>query len=69
MRNSSSCSPKSREAVQDEVLRINTDATNRSLQVALLVPIIAGLIGLFNSFRMMRLPEVSSSAPVEGATL
>jgi hypothetical protein len=57
------------EAVQDEVLRINTDATNRSLQVALLVPIIAGLIGLFNSFRMMRLPDVSSSTPVEGGAL
>jgi hypothetical protein len=57
------------EAVQDEVLRINTDATNRSLQVALLVPIIAGLIGLFNSFRMMRLPDVPSSTPVEGGAL
>src|SRR4051812_42433402 len=54
------------EAVQDEVLRINTDATNRSLQVALLIPIIAGLIGLFNSFRMMRLPDVSPSTPVDG---
>jgi hypothetical protein len=37
--------------------------------VALLVPIIAGLIGLFNSFRMMRLPDVSPSTPVEGGTL
>jgi len=27
------------------------------LQVALRVPILAGLIGLFNSFRMMRLPD------------
>jgi EmrB/QacA subfamily drug resistance transporter len=41
--------------VRDEILRINTDATNRSLQVALLVPILAGLLGLFNAFRMMRL--------------
>ena len=56
------------EAVQDEVLRINTDATNRSLQVALLVPIIAGLIGLFNSFRMMRLPEIEPRASIEGAS-
>jgi hypothetical protein len=46
------------EAVQDEVLRINTDATNRSLQVALLIPVIASLIGLFISSRMMRLPEI-----------
>ena len=57
------------EAVQDEVIRINTDATNRSLQVALLVPILAGLIGLFNSFRMMRLREIEPRAAIEGATL
>ncbi|MGH2973300.1 MAG: MFS transporter [Solirubrobacterales bacterium] len=55
--------------VREEVLRINSDATNRSLQIALLVPILAGLIGLFNSFRMVRLPSAPSSAPVEGATL
>lgn len=42
------------KAVQDEVLSINADATNRSLQVALLVPVIAGLIGLFNAFRIPR---------------
>jgi MFS family permease len=57
------------EAVQDEVLSINTDATNRSLQVALLIPIIASLIGLFNSSRMMRLREVEPRASIEGATL
>ena len=56
-------------AVQDEILRINTDATNISLQAALLVPILAGLIGLFNSFRMMRLPEIEPSASAEGASL
>jgi MFS family permease len=57
------------KAVQDEVLRINTDATNRSLQVALLIPIIASLIGLFNSSRMMRLPEIEPRASIEGAPL
>jgi EmrB/QacA subfamily drug resistance transporter len=57
------------KAVQDEVTSINTDATHRSLQVALLVPIIAGLIGLFNAFRMMRLPEIEPSASIEGAAL
>jgi hypothetical protein len=57
------------KAVQEEVLSINTDATNRALQVALLVPIVAGLIGLFNSFRMMRLPEIEPRASIEGATL
>jgi hypothetical protein len=34
-----------------------------------LVPIIAGLIGLFNSFRMMRLREIEPRASIEGATL
>ena len=51
------------------VLSINADATNRSLQVALLVPIVAGLIGLFNSFRMMRLPEIEPRASIDGATV
>lgn len=55
--------------VQDEVLSINNDATNLSLQIALLVPILAGLIGLLNSFRMMRLPDVAPSGAAEGATL
>ena len=45
-------------AVQEEVVRINEEATHRALQVALLVPILAGLLGLLNSFRMLRLPEV-----------
>jgi EmrB/QacA subfamily drug resistance transporter len=57
------------QEVREEVLRINSDATNRSLQIALLVPILAGLIGLFNSFRMMRLPDIPPSTPVEGAAL
>ena len=56
-------------AVKDEILRINADATNLSLQVALLVPILAGLLGLFNSFRMMRLPDIEPSASVEAAAL
>jgi EmrB/QacA subfamily drug resistance transporter len=41
--------------VEQEVLDINDKARDRSLQVALLVPVIAGLLGLANSFRMMRL--------------
>ncbi|HEX6666286.1 MAG TPA: MFS transporter [Solirubrobacterales bacterium] len=50
-------------AVREEIVSINTDATDRSLQVALLVPILAGLLGLFNGFRMMRLPPESPPAP------
>jgi hypothetical protein len=54
---------------QDEIIRINTDARHRALQVALLVPILAGLAGLFNSFRMMRLPDPKPSGAVEGVVL
>ena len=56
-------------AVQEAILNINTDATNLALQVALLVPIVAGLFGLFGSFRMMRLPDIEPSADVEAAAL
>jgi len=56
-------------AVQTEVLRINTEARSRSLQVAMLIPVIAGLIGIINSFRMMKLPDIKPSADLEGATL
>ncbi len=54
---------------QDEIIRINTDARHRALQVALLVPILAGLVGLVNSFRMMRLPDPKPSSAVEGVVL
>ena len=46
-----------RADVQDEIVRINTDARPLALQVALLVPIVAALLGLIDAFRMMRLPD------------
>jgi glycine/D-amino acid oxidase-like deaminating enzyme len=52
--------------VQAEIIRINTDARPLALQVALIVPLLAGLIGLFNGFRMMRLPDPEASGSVEG---
>jgi hypothetical protein len=52
--------------VQAEIIRINTDARPIALQVALIVPLLAGLIGLFNGFRMMRLPDPEPSGSVEG---
>jgi hypothetical protein len=54
------------EQIQDEIIRINTDARPLALQVALLIPALAGLVGLFNSFRMMRLPDPTPSSSVEG---
>jgi LPXTG-motif cell wall-anchored protein len=55
--------------IRAEILRINTDARHIALQVALLIPILAGLIGLFNSFRMMRLPDPTPSTAAEGMVL
>ncbi|GHH66610.1 MFS transporter [Promicromonospora soli] len=56
-------------AVEAEVLAINDDSRNRSLQVALLVPLLAGLVGLVNSFRMMRLPDYKPSSSLDGTEL
>ena len=55
--------------VQAEIIRINTDARVIALQVALLVPLLAALVGLFNGFRMMRLPDPVSSGSAEGMAL
>jgi EmrB/QacA subfamily drug resistance transporter len=57
------------EQIQDEIIRINTDARPLALQVALLVPVLAGLAGLLNSFRMMRLPDLKPSGSVDGLAL
>jgi EmrB/QacA subfamily drug resistance transporter len=54
--------------IQDEIIHINTEARPIALQVALLIPLLAGLIGLFNSFRMMRLPDPTPSS-AEGTIL
>ena len=45
------------EAIQDEILSINTDARNLGLQVALLLTLLAALVGIANAFRMTRLPD------------
>ena len=52
--------------VEAEIVRINTDATPIALKVALIIPLLAGLVGLFNSFRMMRLPDPQASSAAEG---
>ncbi|HEU5455606.1 MAG TPA: hypothetical protein VFU85_07970, partial [Nocardioides sp.] len=52
--------------VEAEVLAINTEARNRSLQVALLVPLLAALLGFANSIRMLRLPDIKPSAALDG---
>jgi EmrB/QacA subfamily drug resistance transporter len=52
-------------AVEAEIIRINTEARPFALQVALLIPLLAALIGLLNSFRMVKLPDPESSGAGE----
>jgi len=53
-------------ATQDEIIGINTDARHIALQVALLIPLLVGLAGLVNSFRMSRLPDIAPSGEHPG---
>jgi hypothetical protein len=55
-------------ATQAEIIGINTDARPLALQIALLIPILAGLIGPFDSFRT-RLPDPKPSGPIDGMIL
>jgi hypothetical protein len=55
--------------IQDEIVRINTDVRPLALQVALGIPILAGLVGLFLSFRMMRIPEPTPTGSAEWSLL
>jgi hypothetical protein len=56
-------------AVREEIIRINTDARPRALQIALLIPLLAGLLGLVNGFRMTRLPDPKPSAAAEASLM
>jgi DNA-directed RNA polymerase subunit F len=56
-------------AVQEEIISINTDARHIALQIALIVPLLAALIGFGNAFRMMRLADPKPSEAVEGLAL
>jgi hypothetical protein len=49
------------DEIRVEMLAINEDARPIALQVAILVPIIAALLGLVNGFRMMRRPDPVAS--------
>jgi hypothetical protein len=57
------------KAVQDEIISINTDARHIALQIALIIPLVAAVIGLLNAFRMMRLPDPKPSEAAEGMVL
>jgi MFS family permease len=53
------------EDVKAEILRINTKARPIALQIALVVPLLAALLGAFNGFRMRRLPDPVPSDAAE----
>ena len=55
--------------VQDEIIRINTESRHIALQVALLIPILAGLLGFLASLKVVRLPDPVSSGAAEGLAL
>lgn len=52
--------------VQDAIVDINREARDRALQVALLIPLVAAIVGVFGGFRMARLPDIEPTANVEG---
>jgi Na+/melibiose symporter-like transporter len=52
--------------ISAEVIRINDEARSIALQAALLVPLLAGVIGFGLSFRMQQLPDLAPSAAAEG---
>lgn len=56
-------------AVSAEIVRINTEARPIALQVALGIPILAGILGIANGFRMRRLPDPKASPKSAGSLL
>jgi len=48
--------------VQAEIIHINTVSRPKALQLALLIPLLAALLGLLQAFRMTRLPDLEPSA-------
>jgi EmrB/QacA subfamily drug resistance transporter len=55
--------------VRAEIIEINTDTRPLALQIALVIPILAGLLGLGNSFRMAALPDPTPSGSTDGLML
>jgi hypothetical protein len=52
--------------VKAEILHINSVARPKALQIALFIPLLAALLGLFLGFRMTRLPDLEPSEAAEG---
>ena len=56
-------------AVRAEIVDINDDARTLALQVALLVPVLAGTLGVLNATRMTRRPDPAPAESVERTAL
>jgi EmrB/QacA subfamily drug resistance transporter len=54
--------PPTPPETEAEIVRINDDARSLALQVALLVPLIAGAAGFALSFKMVRLPDIENAS-------
>jgi hypothetical protein len=52
-------------AVQAEIIDINSTARHHALQIALIVPLAAALLGFLAAFLMMRLPDPKPSEAAE----
>jgi MFS family permease len=52
--------------IQAEILYINTESRYFALQVALLVPLLASLVGFLNGIRMVRAPDPEVLSSAEG---
>lgn len=57
------------EEISDEIVRINTEARPRALQIGLLVPVVASFAGLLVSLRMRQLPDLQPKSDFEGLEL
>ena len=55
--------------IRDEIVRINEEARPAALQVALLVPLLAAILGMVFSSRMVRLPDPAPSEAAQAAAL
>ena len=60
------CSLNRVRPVEAAVLEVNDEARNRSLQVALLIPLLASLLGIGNAYRMLRLPDIKPTSDLDG---
>jgi EmrB/QacA subfamily drug resistance transporter len=54
--------PPTPPETEAEIISINSDARTLALQVALLVPLIAGVGGLALSFKMIKLPDIENAS-------